>query len=84
VIELCRIYDFHRQYDTVHRMFAGLSREGAGAQAIDFKEALLVWQEKGDTSGFHAAFDEPAGPLRAVGRATLLKNQRRSRRPKFR
>jgi serine/threonine protein kinase len=73
VIELCGIFDFHRQYDTVHRMFAGMSREGAGAQAIDFKEALLVWQEKGDTSGFHAAFDEPAGPLRAIGRATLLK-----------
>jgi eukaryotic-like serine/threonine-protein kinase len=72
-IALCGIYDFHRQYDFVHHLLAGLSPAGSGAQTIDFKKALLIWQENGDTSGFRAVFDESAGSLRAIGRATLLK-----------
>ena len=31
----------------------------------------MAWQEKDDTSAFHALFDEPAGPLRTIGRATF-------------
>ncbi len=73
IIGLYGIYDFHRQYEEVHRGLAETARAGASTQSIDYKKAVLTWQEKGDTSGFHALLDEPAGPLRASGRATLLK-----------
>jgi hypothetical protein len=73
IIGLYGIYDFHRQYEEVHRGLAETARAGASTQSIDYKKAVLTWQEKGDTSGFHALLDAPAGPLRASGRATLLK-----------
>lgn len=73
IIDIAGIYDFHRQYEEVHRGFAELARAGASTQAINYKKAVLTWQEKGDNSGFHALFDEPNGPLRGMGRATLLK-----------
>jgi hypothetical protein len=55
------------------RGFAEIARAGTSNQAIDYKKAVLTWQEKGDASGFHALLDEPNGPLRGMGRATLLK-----------
>jgi serine/threonine protein kinase len=67
------IYDFHRQYDVVRRSLSDAASVGANAESIAFKKALLNWQEKGNTSGFHALFDEPAGSLRAVGIDTLIK-----------
>jgi serine/threonine protein kinase len=73
IIDASGIYDFHRQYDEVHRGFAEIARAGTSNQAIDYKKAVLTWQEKGDPSGFHALLDEPNGPLRGMGRATLLK-----------
>jgi hypothetical protein len=57
----------------VHRGFAEIARAESSTQAIDYKKAVLTWQEKGDTSGFHALLDEPSGQLRGMGRATLLK-----------
>jgi serine/threonine protein kinase/tetratricopeptide (TPR) repeat protein len=72
-IDVSGIYDFHRQYDEVHRGFAEIAKAGASSQAIDYKKAVLAWQEKADTSGFHSLFDEPNGPLRTIGRATPLK-----------
>ena len=73
ILALNGIYDFHRQYDLVRRSLSDAARFGANAQSIEFKKALLTWQEKGDTSAFHALFDEPAGPLRGVGIDTLIK-----------
>jgi len=73
ILALNGIYDFHRHYDEVRRSLSDTARFGANTQSIEFKKALLSWQEKGDTSGFHALFDEPNGPLRAVGIDTLLK-----------
>jgi len=73
IIDISGIYDFHRQYEEVHRGFAEIARAGASSQSTDYKKAVLTWQEQGDTSGFHALLDEPNGPLRAIGRATLLK-----------
>jgi TolB-like protein len=73
IIDISGIYDFHRQYDQVHRGFAEIANAGASGQAIDYKKAVLLWQEKGETSGFHSLLDEPDGPLRGIGRATLLK-----------
>jgi serine/threonine protein kinase len=67
------IYDFHRQYDVVRRSLSDAARVGANAESIAFRKALLNWQEKGDTLGFHALFDEPAGSLRSVGIDTLIK-----------
>ena len=67
------IYDFHRQYEEVHRGFVEIAKAGASTQSTDYKKAVLTWQEAGDTSGFHALLDEPNGPLRGMGRATLLK-----------
>ena len=73
VIDISGIYDFHRQYEQVHRGFGEIAKAGANNQSTDYKKAVLTWQEKGDTSGFHALLDEPNGPLRGMGRATLLK-----------
>ena len=73
IVDISGIYDFHRQYEEVHRGFAEIATAGASTQATDYKKAVLTWQEKGDTSGFHALLDEPNGPLRGMGRATLLK-----------
>ena len=73
ILALNGIYDFHRQYDEVRRSLSDSARFEANAQSIEFKKALLSWQEKGETSGFHALFDEPAGPLCAVGIDTLMK-----------
>ncbi|MFZ0504961.1 MAG: protein kinase [Chthoniobacterales bacterium] len=73
IIDISGIYDFHRQYDQVHRGFAEIAKAGASNQSIAYKKAVLLWQEKGDTSGFHSLLDEPNGPLRGMGRATLLK-----------
>jgi serine/threonine protein kinase/Tfp pilus assembly protein PilF len=73
MIDLYGIYEFHRQYRDVHRALEETARVGANAQSIEFKKAVLAWQEKGDTSAFHAILDEPNGPLRAIGRATLVK-----------
>jgi serine/threonine protein kinase len=73
VIDISGIYDFHRQYEQVRRGFSEIAKAGASNQSTDYKKAVLTWQEKGDTSGFHALLDEPNGPLRAIGRATLLK-----------
>jgi serine/threonine protein kinase len=72
-IDISGIYDFHRQYEEVHSGFAEIAEAGASNQSTDYKKAVLAWQEKGDTSGFHALLDEPNGPLRGMGRATLLK-----------
>jgi serine/threonine protein kinase len=72
-IDISGIYDFHRQYEEVHSGFAEIAGAGASNQSTDYKKAVLAWQEKGDTSGFHALLDEPNGPLRGMGRATLLK-----------
>jgi hypothetical protein len=73
IIDTSGIYDFHRDYEQVHRGFAEIAKAAASGESIDYKKAVLTWQEKGDTSGFHALLDEPTGPLRAMGRATLLK-----------
>ena len=72
-IDVSGIYDFHRQYDKVHHGFTELAKAGASSQSIDYKKAVLAWQEKADTSGFHSLFDGPNGPLHASGRATPLK-----------
>jgi TolB-like protein len=73
IIDISGIYDFHRQYAEVHRGFVEIAKAGASTQSTDYKKAVLTWQEAGDTSGFHALLDEPNGPLRGMGRATLLK-----------
>jgi serine/threonine protein kinase len=73
IIDISGIYDFHRQYEEVHRGFVEIAKAGASTQSTDYKKAVLTWQEAGDTSGFHALLDEPNGPLRGMGRATLLK-----------
>jgi serine/threonine protein kinase/Tfp pilus assembly protein PilF len=73
IIALCGIYDFHRQYEQVRRSLAETLDVGASTQPIAFKKAVMAWQEKDDTSAFHSLFDEPAGPLRAIGQATVQK-----------
>jgi serine/threonine protein kinase len=73
IIEISGIYDFHRQYEEVHRGFAEIARAGVSNESIAYKRAVLSWQEKGDSSQFRALLAEPNGPLRAIGRATTLK-----------
>jgi tetratricopeptide (TPR) repeat protein len=71
LIALYGMYDFHRQYEQVYRGLVEIARVGANTQAIAFKKAVMAWQERDDTSALHALFDGPAGPLRAIGQATL-------------
>jgi serine/threonine protein kinase/Tfp pilus assembly protein PilF len=73
LIALYGMYDFHRQYEEVYRGLVEIARVGANTQAIAFKKAVMAWQERDDTSALHALFDGPAGPLRAIGQATLQK-----------
>ena len=71
LIDRYGIYDYHRQYQEVHRGLIETARAGENTQAIDYKKAVMALQEKGDTTALHALFDEPAGPLRAIGRGTF-------------
>jgi serine/threonine protein kinase len=73
IIGISGIYDFHRQYEEVHRGFAEIARTGVSNESIEYKKAVLTWQEKGDSSEFRALLREPNGPLKGIGRATLLK-----------
>lgn len=73
ILERNGIYMFHRRYDDFRRLTDEAGRGGAIAGAMDYPKATAMWWEKGDTSGLHALLDEPAGPLRAIGRATLIR-----------
>ena len=73
IINRYNLYLSHRQYEELRRLSEQTVFKGSNAQAINFDKALTAWQEKGDTSALHALLDEPAGPLRAIGRATILK-----------
>jgi TolB-like protein/Flp pilus assembly protein TadD len=67
------IYQYHRQYEKVQQTFADAAISWASAESIQLQKALADWQATGDTSPLHSLLDEPAGPLRAIGRATVLK-----------
>jgi tetratricopeptide (TPR) repeat protein len=73
IINRYHLYRYHRQYDELRRIAKETAPTGPDAQSIDFEKAEITWDETGDTSAFHALLDEPAGPLRAIGRATLVK-----------
>lgn len=69
------LYQYHRRYGDLQRLLNESAAAGISSGSIDFTRAAIVWQEKGDTSAFHTLLDPPMGPLRAIGRATLLKIQ---------
>jgi serine/threonine protein kinase len=73
ILNRFNLYRYHRQYDEFRRIYRETVTTEANAQPIDFVKAGALWDEKGDDSEFHALFDEPAGALRAIGRATLVK-----------
>ena len=67
------VYQYHRQYEQLQQTFDDAAVTWASAESIQLQKALSEWQANGDTSPLHALLDEPAGPLRAIGRATILK-----------
>ena len=67
------VYQYHRQYEQLQQTFDDAAVTWASAESIQLQKALAEWQANGDTSPLHALLDEPAGPLRAIGRATILK-----------
>jgi serine/threonine protein kinase/tetratricopeptide (TPR) repeat protein len=73
LITRANVYQFHRQYDKLQQTFADAAITWASAESIQLQKALAAWQANGDTSLLHPLLDEPAGPLRAIGRATVLK-----------
>lgn len=73
LITRCNVYQYHRQYKKLEQTFAEAAITWASAESIQLQKALAEWQANGDTSPLHALLDEPAGPLRAIGRATILK-----------
>ena len=73
IITRGNIYQYHRQYEKLQQTFAEAAITWASAESIELQKALTAWQANGDTSALHALLDEPAGPLRAIGRATILK-----------
>jgi serine/threonine protein kinase len=72
-IGLTTVYDSHRQYDEVRRTLADVASLGDASPYLEFRRAVVDFQEKGDTSGLHALFDQPSGSLRTVGIDTLMK-----------
>ena len=73
ILNRFNLYRYHRQYDEFLRVYRETVTTEASAQPIAFMKAGSLWDDKGDDSEFHALFDEPAGALRAIGRATLVK-----------
>ena len=73
IINQYHLYQYHRQYGKLAAISERALNSSTSVQAINIEKALTAWQEKGDTSALHALLDEPAGPLRAIGRATVLK-----------
>jgi tetratricopeptide (TPR) repeat protein len=73
ILGQCEIYEYHRQYEKLHRLFAESVKTGVDPQAIAFQEALIAWEERGDTTALHLLLDDSAGSLRAIRPATFLK-----------
>jgi serine/threonine protein kinase/tetratricopeptide (TPR) repeat protein len=73
LITRANVYQYHRQYEKLQQTFAEAAITWASVESIQLQKALADWQANGDTSALHALIDEPAGPLRAIGRATVLK-----------
>jgi len=67
------LYSYHRQYDELRQMTKEISSFSAILQPLEFMKAMTVFEEKGDTTAFHSLFNDPAGSLHAIGRATLTK-----------
>jgi TolB-like protein len=72
-INLYTLYQDHRQYAQLREISKDFAMTGPGAQGISFKNAETAWNESGDTSGWHALFDEPGGALRASPFATIVR-----------
>ena len=66
-------YLYHRRYDDLRRFYQEASEAGMDSVSVDFNRAEMAFYENGDTSLYHGLFAGPVAPLRAVGRATLLK-----------
>jgi serine/threonine protein kinase/Tfp pilus assembly protein PilF len=73
VLSRCRFYQNQRQYDELQKIFSEKTPTGTAAESINLEKAITAWQERGDTAALHSVLDEPTGPLRVIGRATLLK-----------
>ena len=73
VLSRCRFYQNHRQYDELRKIFSEKTPTGTAAESINLEKAITAWQERGDTAALQSLLDEPTGPLRVIGRATLLK-----------
>jgi tetratricopeptide (TPR) repeat protein len=73
ILGQCEIYEYHRQYEKLHRLFAESVKSGVNPQAIALQQAAIAWEERGDTTALHVLLDEPAGPLRTIRPATFLK-----------
>jgi serine/threonine protein kinase len=71
-----RLYRQHRHYDEARQWLDKAAATGSSSQAeIDEDRAKILWQEKGDTSGFQALFNDPNGSLHSNGIVTPLKVQ---------
>jgi eukaryotic-like serine/threonine-protein kinase len=69
------LYQIHRQYDETTRISKQLlaATPGASGQLIAYEKAETAWQASGDLAPLKALIDESTGPLRDIGRATVLK-----------
>jgi serine/threonine protein kinase len=69
------LYSYHRQYDELRQLTTETSGFPAIAHPLQFMKASTVLEQDGDTSAFHALFNNPTDSLYAVGHATLEKIQ---------
>jgi eukaryotic-like serine/threonine-protein kinase len=67
------MYQYHRRYDDVRRLYREAADTGMDNVSVDFNRAETAYWETGDTSLYHQLLNGPVAPLRAIGRATLLK-----------
>jgi serine/threonine protein kinase/tetratricopeptide (TPR) repeat protein len=70
------LYQRHRAYDDARRVLEQAAATGSSSlSVVDEIKAAIRWEEKGDTSGYQAIFNDPGTPWHPNGTATPLKVQ---------
>jgi serine/threonine protein kinase/tetratricopeptide (TPR) repeat protein len=70
------LYRRHRRFADARRVLDQAAATGSSfAGAVAEAKAMILWEEKGDTSDYKAMFEDPSGPFHGNGMATPMKVQ---------
>ena len=68
------LYQRHRAYDDARRVLEQAAATGSSSPSVvEEIKAAIRWEERGDTSAYHAIFNDPGAPWHPNGTATPLK-----------